>query len=192
MPSAGDRRPQFGSRNAPLLVDLEGDERAARPASALAPRIPAPRVRTQAKSPARLTPTRAPEPVPPPVAPPPIAPPAGRAELADARTERIPEQPAPAPTALAATGPLGPFVRVLSGPSIGRTVPFPNTELTIGRIGVQVALVRKVGNGFVLCPVEGAAPPRINGAPVASEGSPLHPGDTFEVAGVRLELSADS
>ena len=80
-------------------------------------------------------------------------------------------------------------VRVLSGPSLGRAVPFNKDEISVGRVGVQVALVRKVGNGFMLVPVEGTQPPRINGAPVAREGAVLHPGDTFEVAGVRLELS---
>jgi hypothetical protein len=82
-----------------------------------------------------------------------------------------------------------PSVRVLSGPSTGRTVSFAKDEMTVGRAGVQVAMVRKVAYGFLLVPLEGVEPPRINGAEVPPEGSPLHPGDTFEVAGVRLELS---
>ena len=93
----------------------------------------------------------------------------------------------PAPPAAAV--PSGPSVRVLSGASLGRVVPFPDRELTIGRVGVQVAAVRKVEGGYRLIPLEGREPPRINGAPVAPDGSPLHPGDTFEIAGVRLELS---
>jgi hypothetical protein len=82
-----------------------------------------------------------------------------------------------------------PMVRVLSGPNLGRAVPFRKDELSVGRVGVQVAVVRKVGSGFRLVPVEGAQPPRINGIPVDQDGTTLHPGDTFEVAGVRLELS---
>ena len=88
-----------------------------------------------------------------------------------------------------APAPRVPSVRVLSGPSTGRTVPFPNDQLSVGRVGIQVAIVRKVPEGYRLVPVEGTEMPRINGAPVAADGSPLHPGDTFEVAGVRLELS---
>ncbi len=88
--------------------------------------------------------------------------------------------------------PRGPTVRVLSGPSIGRVVAFAGEQLTVGRAGVQVAVVRKVADGFRLVPVEGALPPRVNGAVVEEDGSPLHPGDTFEVAGVRLELAVDS
>lgn len=87
----------------------------------------------------------------------------------------------------------GPAVRVLSGASQGRTVSFPGPELSVGRVGVQVAVVRRVeAGGYLLIPIEGREPPRINGAPVSPEGSPLHPGDTFEVAGVRLELSVHS
>jgi hypothetical protein len=85
-----------------------------------------------------------------------------------------------------------PIVRVISGRNLGRAVRFNKDELSVGRVGVQVAAVRKVGNGFVLVPLEGAQPPRINGTPVAPEGMALHPGDTFEVAGVRLELTMTS
>jgi hypothetical protein len=110
-----------------------------------------------------------PTPVPPPVPSP----------------AQLPPAPAPAPVA-------GPSVKVLSGASQGRIVPFPGPELTVGRVGVQVAIVRKLAAGYLLIPVEGKEPPRINGAAVAPEGSPLHPGDTFEVAGVRLELSVQA
>jgi len=96
---------------------------------------------------------------------------------------------AAAPVAPAEPTPSDPTVRVLSGPNLGRAVPFTKNELSVGRVGVQVAVVRKVGSGFRLVPVEGAQPPRINGTPVAPDGAALHPGDTFEVAGVRLELS---
>ena len=89
----------------------------------------------------------------------------------------------------AVLAPPHPSVRVLSGASLGRTVAFPKDQLSLGRIGVQVAVVRKVPDGFLLVPIEGEHPPRINGLPVAPDGSPLHPGDTFEVAGVRLELA---
>lgn len=101
-------------------------------------------------------------------------------------------QPVQAPaTALPAASPRAPAptVRVLSGPSTGRTLPLTKDELSIGRIGAQVAVVRRTPDGYRLVPLEGASPPKINGAAVAPGGSPLHPGDTFEIAGVRLELS---
>lgn len=111
-----------------------------------------------------------------------------RAEPANSGTS-----PLPPPSALRLSGSTElptPSVRVLSGTNVGRRVPFTRPELTIGRVGVQVAVVRRGADGFRLVPLEGPEPLRINGAPVAPEGSVLHPGDTFEVAGVRLELSA--
>ncbi len=95
----------------------------------------------------------------------------------------------PAPAATASAGPAVPVVRVLSGASLGRSMAMHKDELSVGRVGVQVALLRRESGGFRLIPVEGGLPPRINGAAVPVEGAPLHPGDTFEVAGVRLELS---
>lgn len=160
VPAAGDPRPQFAARSTPL----------ASPAPAAA--APPPMVRIE-------------DLLPPKPPPPSLVVPAGPA---------APAATPPAPTAAVAPAPApasrnGPSVKVLSGASQGRIVPFPGPELTVGRVGVQVAIVRKVTAGYLLIPVEGKEPPRINGAAVAPEGSPLHPGDTFEVAGVRLELS---
>ncbi|MBK9114869.1 MAG: FHA domain-containing protein [Betaproteobacteria bacterium] len=175
VPPAGDRRPQFGARGTPLVTaDIEREIAPPEAAPTAAPR-PDPGATATAAAPATPVPAeRAAE----------GRGPTGRA--AEARAEGAAPPAAPPP---AAPAPPGPSVRVLSGASLGRIVPFPDRELTIGRVGVQVAAVRKVEGGYRLIPLEGREPPRINGAPVAPDGSPLHPGDTFEVAGVRLELS---
>ena len=162
VPTAGDRRPQYGARGSPMLADIERD---ARPAPAAA-----------SKPQALIEDLLPPSPPPAPLAVP------SRAE---------PLSPAAAPAATRQPPKPGPSVKVLSGASLGRVVPFPGAELTVGRVGVQVAIVRKVDAGYLLIPIEGKDAPRINGAAVAPEGAPLHPGDTFEVAGVRLELTAD-
>ncbi len=160
VPAAGDRRPQFGARGSPMLADIERDARSA-PIG-----LPKPKVQIEDLMPPAGAPIATPTVAPPLAAPPAASPP--------------PVRPASRP---------GPSVKVLSGASQGRIVPFPGQELTVGRVGVQVAIVRRVDAGYLLIPVEGKDPPRINGAAIAPEGSSLHPGDTFEVAGVRLELS---
>lgn len=165
VPRAGDRRLP-SARGEPLVADIERDMGSPRPAGPVT-RSRFPQARVDAEIPRPAPPARAPAAVPQPVAPP--------AEVA---------APVAAKPKLD-----GPVVRVLSGASQGRNVPFPGPELTVGRVGVQVAVVRKVDAGYLLIPLEGKEAPRINGAAVAPEGSPLHPGDTFEVAGVRLELS---
>ncbi len=137
-------------------------------------------------------PTPVPVPSTPPPAPqPPAAPEPSAATPRPTVAASASPAAAPAPTAAAAAVPAGPSVRVLSGASRGRTVAFRGADLTVGRVGVQVAVVRRLDAGaYLLIPLEGKDPLRINGAAVAPEGSPLHPGDTFEVAGVRLELAA--
>jgi hypothetical protein len=160
VPAAGDRRPQFGARGSPMLAEIDRDVPAA-PIDLTKPKV-------QIED---------------------LMPPKG--------TPIVTATAAPAPAALpAASSPpvraasrAGPSVKVLSGASQGRIVPFNGQELTVGRVGIQVAIVRRVDTGYLLIPVEGRDPPRINGASIAPEGSSLHPGDTFEVAGVRLELS---
>jgi pSer/pThr/pTyr-binding forkhead associated (FHA) protein len=174
VPAAGDRRSQFGARASPMVADIERDVPVPPPV------IPKPRVRLDDPLPAKPAERAAPKSARPPDV-------AARAAL----PLSVPT-PAAAPEPPQRRAPDGPFVRVLSGASQGRNVPFPGPELTVGRVGVQVAVVRKVAAGYVLIPLEGKETPRINGSPIAPDGSPLHPGDTFEVAGVRLELSAQA
>ena len=88
--------------------------------------------------------------------------------------------PAPVDTVL--------LVRVLDGPNAGREVAFDKPELVLGRVGVQVAALKRTGNAVRLVAVEGAFPPRRNGEAVEGGGAALHPGDMFEVAGVTLSL----
>ena len=80
------------------------------------------------------------------------------------------------------------LVCVLTGPSAGREVVLDKDEFAVGRVGVQVAAVRRVDATFVLVPLEGATPPSVNGAPVPAEGRQLRSGDSFEVAGVELRI----
>jgi predicted component of type VI protein secretion system len=160
VPAAGDRRPQYATGN-PLVADLERE----------IPRGPTlgvpPKFKVEVDDP-----LPGPQPAEKATTHASTAAPAASAELPRATPK-----------------PAAPTVKVLSGASQGRIVQFPGPELTVGRVGVQVAIVRKVETGFLLIPIEGREAPRINGAAIAPEGSPLHPGDTFEVAGVRLELT---
>jgi hypothetical protein len=95
--------------------------------------------------------------------------------------------PDPVPAAEAIAVPI-PAIRVLTGPNTGREVVLRKDDTLVGRVGLQVAAVRRSDDGFRLVPVEGNVPPSVNGAPVGSEGQPLRVGDIVEIAGVRLEL----
>src|SRR5450631_942567 len=79
-------------------------------------------------------------------------------------------------------------VKVLSGPGAGRAIPITKAQTTIGRAGVQVALLSRTGDTFALSLVEGERPPLINGAMPAAEQTVLAAGDVIEMAGARLEF----
>ena len=79
-------------------------------------------------------------------------------------------------------------IKLLSGPGAGRAIPITKEKTTIGRAGVQVALISQSGSAFQLQPLEGNDAPRVNGAPAAAAGMELHGGDVLEIAGRKLEF----
>ena len=95
----------------------------------------------------------------------------------------------PYPSPAAAQALAGPVLKVLTGPSAGRTLALTGDEALIGRVGVQVAAVRKADEAFRVWLAEGTDAPCINGVPVPLEGLLLRPGDVVEVAGTRVEFS---
>ena len=98
-------------------------------------------------------------------------------------------EPAPAPEIVSSPPAKVPVIRVLTGPSAGREVALDKAETSVGRVGVQVAAVRRTDDGLRLVPVEGAEPPSVNGEAVGAEGQTLRTGDTLEIAGVQLEIA---
>ena len=90
----------------------------------------------------------------------------------------------------AAAGVAVPSLRVLSGASAGKTLPLTKDETLVGRVGRQVAALRRTPGGMLLVPVEGERAPVVNGLPVGAAGLPVHAGDVIEVAGARLEILA--
>jgi len=95
-----------------------------------------------------------------------------------------PISPGPADGAV----PDGPLLRFLSGYKAGQAVTLTRERTTIGRAGVQLAVIERSGNGYRLRPVEGAPTP-VNGRPATVDGVPLAPGDVVEILGTRLEFA---
>ena len=78
-------------------------------------------------------------------------------------------------------------MRFLSGPKAGQAVALTREQTVVGRAGVQVAVIERLGEGYRFKPVEGDPPP-VNGRPASSDGVVLAPGDVIEMLGVRLEF----
>ncbi len=79
-------------------------------------------------------------------------------------------------------------IQVLSGGNAGREMPLTKPITTLGRPGVQVAVIAKRPDGYFLTHVEGTSYPSLNGMPVSTEAKLLHDHDIIEIAGVKLEF----
>lgn len=119
------------------------------------------------------TPPPTPRPVPPlakPAAPPPAAAPAG-----------APPAGGPAQQALAA-------VQILTGPSAGKELDLVKNLTTLGKPGLQVAVITRRPQGYFITHVEGAKFPVVNGKMIDAQAQPLKDHDVIELAGVKMEF----
>ena len=79
-------------------------------------------------------------------------------------------------------------IQVLSGAAAGRTLDLTKNLTTIGKPGVQVAVITRRPTGFFITHVEGATFPTINGVPLGGQAKQLGDHDLIEIAGVKMEF----
>jgi hypothetical protein len=97
--------------------------------------------------------------------------------------------PPQAPTAHVDHAPLpDAAIQVLSGAAAGRTLDLTKNLTTIGKPGLQVAVITKRPNGYFITHVEGATFPNLNGASLGAQAHPLADHDMIEIAGVKMEF----
>lgn len=120
---------------------------------------------------------------------------AQQAESAPAVTSEPPpaSQPAPAQEAAPQAAkpqdglPVG-HIQVLTGPSAGRELVLNKSLTTLGKPGVQVAVISRRPQGFFITHVEGANQPVVNGASIGVQAHALNDHDVIELAGVKMEF----
>lgn len=100
--------------------------------------------------------------------------------------------PAPAaasPAALAAGQalPLG-AIQVLTGANTGKELELTKTLTTLGKPGVQVAVIARRPHGYFITHVEGAQFPVVNGVTLDAQAHQLQDHDVIELAGVKMEF----
>jgi pSer/pThr/pTyr-binding forkhead associated (FHA) protein len=120
-------------------------------------------------------------PEPKPMAPPPPPPP----------PQAKPPQPGasnPPPRAPDGSALREAVIQVLSGAAAGRTLDLTKNLTTIGKPGLQVAVITKRPNGYFITHVEGATYPTLNGASLGAQAHPLNDHDLIEIAGVKMEF----
>jgi predicted component of type VI protein secretion system len=136
-------------------------------------------------------------PTPAPAAPAPAAPAASVEATAPPaptppRPAPVSPPPAPAPSPAPAAGGGTPLreavIQVLSGAAAGRTLDLTKNLTTIGKPGLQVAVITKRPNGYFITHVEGATYPTLNGASLGAQAHALGDHDLIEIAGVKMEF----
>jgi hypothetical protein len=79
-------------------------------------------------------------------------------------------------------------IQILSGPNAGRELPLSKALTTVGKPGVQVAVIAKRPQGFFLTHVEGDEFPSVNGKSLATQAHQLQDHDVIDLAGVKMEF----
>ena len=141
---------------------------------------------------------------PMPSSPPPVA----SGGLADTQTNLRPMVPPPsqAPVSAPASAPASAVappvapshdpnspardsaIQVLSGAAAGRTLDLTKNLTTIGKPGVQVAVITRRPTGFFITHVEGTVFPTINGVALSGQAKQLADHDLIEIAGIKMEF----
>jgi len=79
-------------------------------------------------------------------------------------------------------------IQILSGPSAGKELPLSKPLTTLGKPGVQVAVIAKRPQGYFITHVEGATFPVVNGRQLDAQAHGLNDHDVIELAGVKMEF----
>ncbi|GAB4128088.1 MAG: hypothetical protein Fur0040_10990 [Sideroxydans sp.] len=87
-----------------------------------------------------------------------------------------PAQPAPA------------VIQILNGPNVGRELELSKNLTTLGKPGVQVAVLARRPHGYFITHVEGSTFPLVNGSSIGEQPHELKDHDVIELAGVKMEF----
>ena len=79
-------------------------------------------------------------------------------------------------------------IQILSGPNAGRELSLAKPLTTLGKPGVQVAVIAKRPQGYFITHVEGAQFPVLNGKTLDSQAYQLGDHDIIELASVKMEF----
>ena len=98
-----------------------------------------------------------------------------------------PLAPSASPQAAASSNQLG-AIQILNGANAGRELELTKTLTTLGKPGLQVAVITRRPQGYFITHVEGANLPIVNGKQLDAQAHPLEDHDVIEIAGVKMEF----
>jgi pSer/pThr/pTyr-binding forkhead associated (FHA) protein len=117
----------------------------------------------------------------PKIAPPPAAAPAAAPAPAAAAPAAAPAAPKPGGQPLGA-------IQLLSGGNAGKELELTKPLTTLGKPGVQVAVLTRRPQGYFITHVEGAKRPTVNGQEIGAAPHSLKDHDVIELAGIKMEF----
>jgi hypothetical protein len=102
----------------------------------------------------------------------------------------IPGAPAAAPSRAPAASEAQPLaaLQLLTGPNAGREIELTKNLTTLGKPGLQVAVITRRPQGYFITHVEGANFPVLNGKQLDNQARQLNDHDVIELAGVKMEF----
>ena len=79
-------------------------------------------------------------------------------------------------------------VQVLTGPNAGKELELVKNLTTLGKPGLQVAVLTRRPHGYFITHVEGENFPLVNGQALTNQAHQLNEHDVIELAGVKMEF----
>jgi hypothetical protein len=79
-------------------------------------------------------------------------------------------------------------IQLLSGGNAGKELELSKPLTTLGKPGVQVAVLTRRPQGYFITHVEGANRPAVNGQQIGTAPHALKDHDVIELAGVKMEF----
>jgi len=91
-------------------------------------------------------------------------------------------------TEAAGAQPPAAVVQILNGPNAGKELELVKNLTTLGKPGVQVAVLARRPHGYFITHVEGGSFPTVNGSSIGEQPNQLRDHDLIELAGVKMEF----
>lgn len=99
-----------------------------------------------------------------------------------------PVVPPAMPPVTTSTAGLSAAVQILSGSNAGKELDLVKSLTTLGKPGVQVAVLTRRPHGFFITHVEGDKFPLVNGQTLTAQPRQLSDHDVIELAGIKMEF----
>lgn len=100
----------------------------------------------------------------------------------------VPSSPVVPAAPAAASATQQAWIQIMSGPGVGKEAPLTKNLTTLGKPGVQVAVITRRPQGYFITHVEGANFPVLNNKKLDTHAHALSDHDLLEIAGVKMEF----